>query len=125
MENAQQRPQGTEPPGDRLTRLSAASLRINESLDVYAALQAVMDGARSLTDSPYASIVTLDGAGRVDDHDRLLRRVWSPGEPGNLRALRTHLMHLRRKRGEDGENSRYILVEPRLGCWMPEWEWSE
>ena len=27
-------------------------------------------------------------------HDRLLRRVWSPHEPGNLRVLRTHLMRL-------------------------------
>ena len=61
-------------------------------------------------------------AGRVVPHDRLLRRVWSPGKPGNLRLLRTHLMHLRRKLGEDGENPRYILVEPRVGYWMPEGE---
>ena len=59
-------------------------------------------------------------AGRVVPHDRLLRRVWSPGKPGNLRVLRTHLMHLRRKLGEDGENPRYILVEPRVGYRMPE-----
>ena len=38
--------------GDRLSRLSQTSLRINESLDV--------DGA------PYAVIITLDDAGRVD-----------------------------------------------------------
>ena len=31
-------------------------------------------------------------AGRVVPRDRLLRRVWSPGKPGNLRVLRTHLM---------------------------------
>ena len=61
-------------------------------------------------------------AGRVVTHDRLLRRVWSPGKPGNLRVLRTHLMHLRKKLGEDGENPRYILVEPRVGYWMPEEE---
>ena len=61
-------------------------------------------------------------AGRVVPHDRLLRRVWSPGKPGNLRVLRTHLMHLRKKLGEDGENPRYILVEPRVGYWMPEGE---
>jgi len=61
-------------------------------------------------------------AGRVVTHDRLLRRVWSPGKPGNLRVLRTHLMHLRKKLGEDGENPRYILVEPRVGYWMPEGE---
>ena len=44
---------GTESPGDRLSRLSAASLRINETLDV--------DGA------PYAIIITLDDSGQVDD----------------------------------------------------------
>ncbi len=36
-------------------------------------------------------------AGQVVPHDRLLRRVWSPGKPGNLRVLRTHLKHLRRQ----------------------------
>ena len=64
-------------------------------------------------------------AGRVVPHERLLRRVWSPGRPGNLRVLRTHLMHLRRKLGEDGENPRYILAEPRVGYWMPEGEGRE
>ena len=63
-------------------------------------------------------------AGRVVPHERLLRRLWSPGKPGNLRVLRTHLMHLRRKLGEDGENPRYILSEPRVGYWMPEGEGS-
>ena len=68
MEHADQRPPGTEPPGDRLSRLSRASLRINESLDVDNALQAVMDSARSLTDAPYAAIITLDASGAVEDH---------------------------------------------------------
>ena len=51
-------------------------------------------------------------AGRVVHHDRLLRRVWSPGKPGNLRVLRTHLMRLRRKLGEDAANPKYIFAEP-------------
>lgn len=59
-------------------------------------------------------------AGRVVPHERLLRRVWSPGRPGNLRVLRTHLMHLRRKLGEDSGNPRYIIAKPRVGNWMPE-----
>ncbi len=54
-------------------------------------------------------------AGRVVHHDRLLRRVWSPGKPGNLRVLRTHLMRLRRKLGEDAANPKYIFAEPRVG----------
>ena len=61
-------------------------------------------------------------AGRVVPHERLLRRVWSPGKPGNLRVLRTHLMRLRRKLGEDAASPRYIFAEPRVGYRMPEGE---
>ena len=61
-------------------------------------------------------------AGRVVPHDRLLRRVWSPGKPGNLRVLRTHLMHLRRKLGEDAKIPKYIFAEPRVVYQMPEGE---
>ena len=53
---------------DKLSRLSRASLRINESLDVEAALQGVLDGARSVTGAAYALITTLDESGGVDDH---------------------------------------------------------
>ena len=59
---------GSEPAGDRLSRLSLASLRINESLDVDTALRAVMDGARSLTRATHAVITTLDDYGRIEDH---------------------------------------------------------
>ncbi len=61
-------------------------------------------------------------AGRVVPHDRLLRRVWSPGKPGNLRVLRTHLMRLRHKLGEDAANPKYIFAEPRVGYRVPEGE---
>ena len=53
---------------ERLSRLSAASLRINESLDVDTALQSVMDSARSLTGATHAVITTLDDSGRVEYH---------------------------------------------------------
>ena len=53
---------------DRLSRLSSASLRINESLDFEAALQGVLDGARSLTGAVYAVIIALDDAGEVEDY---------------------------------------------------------
>ena len=59
-------------------------------------------------------------AGRVVPHERLLRRVWRPGKPGNLQVLRTHLMRLRRKLGEDTANPEYIFAEPRVGYRMPE-----
>ncbi len=39
----------TGPTDDRLSRLSRASLRINESLDFDTVLQGVLDAARSLT----------------------------------------------------------------------------
>ena len=43
LENAPGQPvQGMGPTGDRLSRLSQASLRISESLDVDTALRAVM-----------------------------------------------------------------------------------
>ena len=76
MENAPGRPaQATEPPDGRLSRLSQAISRINESLDVDTALRAVMEGARSLTGAPYAVITTLDESGRVEDH---LVLAWTP-----------------------------------------------
>ena len=52
---------------DRLSRLSQASLRINESLDLDTVLQEVADGARALTGSRYGVITTLDGSGRPMD----------------------------------------------------------
>ena len=52
---------------DRLSRLSGASLRINESLDLDAVLQGVLDSARSLTDARYALITTFDDSGAVQD----------------------------------------------------------
>ena len=64
-------------------------------------------------------------AGRVVPHDRLLRRVWSPGKPGNLRVLRTHLMKLRRKLGDDASNPKYIFAEPRVGYRMQKGETEE
>ena len=52
---------------DRLSRLSAASLRINESLDFDTVLQGVLDSARSLTEARYGVITLLDGSGQVAD----------------------------------------------------------
>ena len=52
---------------NRLTQLSAASLRINESLDLDTVLQEILDSARSLTDAHYGVIATFDQAGQVED----------------------------------------------------------
>ena len=52
---------------ERLSRLSEASLRINESLELDAVLQGVLDSARSLTDARYALITTMRDTGEVED----------------------------------------------------------
>ena len=53
----------TEPPRDRLSRLSEASLRINESLDLDTVLREVLASARDLTRSRYGVFILLDDAG--------------------------------------------------------------
>ena len=57
-------------------------------------------------------------AGRVLTHQHLLQRVWGKTEPQAPRTIRTHLMRLRRKLGEDGDNPKYIFAEPRVGYRM-------
>ena len=46
---------------ERLSRLSEASLRINESLDFDDVLQGVLDSACSLTGAGYGVMTLLDG----------------------------------------------------------------
>ena len=69
---------------DRLSRLSEASLRISESLDVDTVLQEVLDNARSLTDARYSLITTLDESGQVEN---LLASGLSPEESQRLRGM--------------------------------------
>ena len=52
---------------ERLSKLSGASLRINESLDFDTVLQEVVDGARALTTSRYGAITVLGEAGQTPD----------------------------------------------------------
>ena len=52
---------------ERLSRLSEASLRINESLDFDVVLQGVLDSARSLTGARYGVITLLGESGGVGD----------------------------------------------------------
>ena len=59
--------QAMEALRERLSRLSEASLRINESLDFETVLQGVLDSARSLTGSRYGVITLLDDQGRIRD----------------------------------------------------------
>ena len=52
---------------DRLSRLSEASLRINQSLDLDTVLQGVLDSARSLTGARYGVLTLLDDSGGIRD----------------------------------------------------------
>ena len=50
----------------RLSRLSEASLRINESLDFDGVLQEVVDSARAITDARFGGLTTVDGSGQLE-----------------------------------------------------------
>ncbi len=83
---------------ERISRLSAAILRISATLDVGAVLREVVDSARALTGARYGVIATLDDAGRpqefvssgltAEEHQRLAN--WSGGTQlfEHLRGLR-------------------------------------
>ena len=80
---------------ERLSRLSEASLRINESLDVETVLQGVLDSARALTDARYGVITLLDDAGEPQAFlasgmtPEQARKVWEvPGGLQFFEALR-------------------------------------
>ncbi len=49
-----------------LSRLSEASVRINDSLEIEVVLQAVIDGCRSLTNARYGAILTFDESGEIE-----------------------------------------------------------
>ena len=53
--------------GERISRLSAAILRISASLDVNTVLQEVVDSARALTGARYGVITTIDDAEQPQD----------------------------------------------------------
>ena len=98
---------------DRISRLSAASLRITANLDVDTVLREVIDSARALTSANSGVITTVDNAGEPhgflssgltpDEHERL--RTWPDGPhlfaqfrdvPGVVRLpdLRAHVLSL-------------------------------
>ncbi len=98
---------------ERLSRLSEASLHINESLEYDAVLQGVLDSARSLTEARYGVITLLDDSGRIadflssgmtaeearqlwelPDRMRLFDHLSSTREPLRLRDLLGHLRSL-------------------------------
>ena len=67
MEGPDQQDRDFEAFQERLSRLSEASLRINESLDFDTVLQGVLDSARALTSARHGVMTLFDEAGRVQD----------------------------------------------------------
>ena len=65
--SSNQRDREFEALRERLSRLSEASLRINESLDFDTVLQGVLDSARSLTGARYGVMTLMDNEGTVQD----------------------------------------------------------
>lgn len=82
--------------------------------------------AVELTPTEYDLLVELSiSGGRLVPHNHLLQRVWGPQKSGGMRTLRTHLVRLRRKLGEDASSPKYIFVEPRVGYRMAKVEERE
>ena len=78
-----------------MSRLSAASLHINESLDLDTVLQGVLDSARLLTDARHGVIILFERAGTVEDFlssgmsSEESRLMWDlPNGPGFLEHLK-------------------------------------
>ena len=67
MRNAGELERENQALRDRLSRLSQASLRINESLDLDTVLQGVLDSACSLTGARYGVIALVGASGRIED----------------------------------------------------------
>ncbi len=82
---------------ERLSKLSEASLRISESLDVNTVLREVVDSARALTGAGCSGITTMDSSGQLQDfvtsgvsseeYQRFLNLPHGPGLWEYLRAI--------------------------------------
>ena len=68
---------------ERVSKLSAASLRIGASLDLGTVLREVVDGARALTGARYGLIAAVGEAGEVQD---FVSSGFTPDEHGQLAA---------------------------------------
>ena len=98
---------------ERVSLLSAASVRISASLDLNTVLQEIVDSARALTGARYGLIATVDGAGQVQDfvaagftpEERQVVTAWPDGprlfehfrdltEPLRLRDLPSYVRSL-------------------------------
>ena len=58
-------------------------------------------------------------APRTLTHAVLLQRVWGPERGRDAWLVRDIVRRLRGKLGDDADNPRYIITEPRVGYRMP------
>ena len=56
--------------------------------------------------------------GKVLTHEVLLQRVWNPPRTGKPWLVRDVVKRLRRKLGDNADNPKYIVTEPRVGYRM-------
>jgi DNA-binding response OmpR family regulator len=69
-----------------------------------------------LTPTEYKLLYQLvRNAGRVMPFDTLLSKVWGDEYRGDMDYLKTYISRLRKKLGDDPENSRYIVTERSVG----------
>ena len=67
MKSAEELERQNEALRDRLSRLSEASLRINETLDLETVLQVALDSSRSMSGARYGVITLFDDARRIQE----------------------------------------------------------
>ena len=78
-----------------------------------------------LTAKEYGLLRALSAnAGRTLTHEQALRQVWGP-DKGDIQALRSVLLRLRRKLGEHGGDPTWIFSVPRVGYRMAEADAAE
>ena len=122
-------------PSELIARIKGAlrrslSVQYKEPSDPYVQGPLTIDYAKrkvrlsgqqaSPTSLEYGLLVALSvNAGRVVRYADLLRLVWGPQNPGDLRPMRTVVKNLRIKLGDDAGNPTYIFTEPRIGYRMP------
>ena len=75
----------------------------------------------SLTETEYRLLAELSNhAGQVVTRNQLMQRVWPSRTSADSRVVRAYVMRLRDKLGDDANNPRYIVSEPRVGYRMGE-----
>ena len=116
-------------PTELVARVQAVLRRFTEPLKLfklgkvaidYEGRRVTMDGRPlELTATEFDLLRVLSvNAGRVVTYDSLLRQVWGRRERGGTQLVRTYVKKLRRKLGDDADNSAYIFTVRRVGYRM-------